>query len=108
MPTTWVRFRTVVYDGIAQTTLDRQIALGDRTNEQMDGLEWLLSRTPEIGTPRQREKLNEHLLFVSRGDTVARTHDVWLLYSYDDQQVTIHGLKFVKAQVNRDAHDQSN
>ena len=94
MPNYWQRFRTIVLDPRAQLFVDENSATGARFNEHWDGIVWLLCRTPNISIPRSRQEPKRFLLLVSEGAGFAGTRDVWILYSYDDQEVVVHGVSF--------------
>jgi hypothetical protein len=95
MPFFWVTHRTITYDPLAQAVLDKFTDPHDRFHDQLMGIEWLLARTPNVGVSAQKDKPNENVLFVSKGDELANTKDVWILYSYDLESVTVHGFKVV-------------
>ncbi len=92
MTTFWVTHRTIVYEKSAQEVLDQFTDPHDRFHDQIMGVEWLLSRTPNIGFPARKEVPAEYLLLVLNGDSLANTKNIWLLYSYDDETVAVHGL----------------
>ena len=93
MPFFWVTHRTITYDKAAQLVLDQFKDPHDRFHDQLMGIEWLLARTPNIGVSAQKDEPTRHVLYVSKGDDLAKTKDVWLLYSYDEEAVTVHGFK---------------
>ena len=90
--------RTIVYDDAAQSEIERFTDPHDRFHDQLMAIDWLLCRTPHIGRPRYKEDSNNFLVYVVKKDTLANTSEVWILYSYDDNTVTIHGLKVVDDQ----------
>ena len=61
------------------------------------GLEWLLSRVPNVGVPASADEKSKFVLLVSRGDDVAGLRDIWILYSYDDNEVIVLGFKLADA-----------
>lgn len=84
--------RSVVYDDVAVSEKDRFI--GQNNVEcQFIGIEWLLARTPEIGELQKSKLVNNLFVHVPKEDTVAKTDKVWVLYSYNKEEVCIHGLK---------------
>ncbi len=84
--------RSVVYDDVAVSEKDRFI--GQNNVEcQFIGIEWLLARTPEIGELQKSKLVNNLFVHVAKEDTVAKTDKVWVLYSYNEKEVCIHGLK---------------
>jgi hypothetical protein len=91
----WVTHRTIAYEARAQQVIDEYTDPHDRFHDQLQGLEWLVARSPSIGLAAQKDLPTQHLLYVSKGDAFAKTSDIWLLYSYDDETVTVHGFKVV-------------
>lgn len=91
----WSLLRTVILDSFAQQFVDRTDANQYRFSDQWDGLVWLLSKTPEIGKPKSGSKPNEHLLLHVLPSEMAGTKSLAVLYSFDDECVTIHAADFV-------------
>ena len=88
----WPTHRSVLYDHPAQAVLDQYTDPNDRFHHQIMGIEWLLCRTPQIGLPRSKNDITRFVLYVAKGNALAKTFDVWLLYSYDDESVCVHGV----------------
>lgn len=95
MPFLWITHREVVYEPAARKILDQFTDPHDRFHDQLMGIEWLLARTPWIGVPATKEDRSKNVLYVCQGDDLAGTSDVWLLYSYDDERVTVQGINVV-------------
>ncbi len=95
MTSLWVTLRTIAYEKNAQDVLDQFTDPHDRFHDQIMGIEWFLARTPSVGIPAQKDEPTDFLLYVSKGDSMAGTKDIWLLYSYDDGNVTVYGLNVV-------------
>ena len=91
----WVTNRTISYEPAAQVVLDSFSNPHDRFQDQLMGLEWLLSRTPQVGVPATSDEKERFLLLVSKGDEAAGLGDIWILYSYDENVVTVHGFNLV-------------
>ena len=89
----WSGYREIHYEASAQQVVDGFTAPNDRFQEQLMGIEWLLCRTPNIGRPKSKDVPNANLIGVWKGSARSGTFDVWVLYSYDDDCVTIHGMK---------------
>ncbi len=94
----WVTHRTIIYEKQAQNVLDQYTDPHDRFHDQIMGIEWLLSRSPNVGVPAQKDEPTQFVLLVSKGDKLAQTNDIWLLYSYDDGIVTVHGINVINGQ----------
>lgn len=90
----WKTYRTVVRDGPAEAFLRQNAVPGERFDDQWRGIEWLICRTPEIGLPRDKEQAGKFNLLVFAASDVAKTREVWVLYSYEDDEVTVHAIKF--------------
>ncbi len=93
MPFLWATHRTIVYEAVAQEEIDDFTDPHHRFHDQLMGVEWILARTPEIGTPATPDDRAKNVLLVFQGDELAGTTDLWLLYSYDEGEVIVHGLK---------------
>ncbi|KAA3448861.1 hypothetical protein C7I87_19515 [Mesorhizobium sp. SARCC-RB16n] len=90
----WPTYRTVVLDQRAQVFVDAHAVANGRFDEQWQGIEWLICRMPEKGLPRHAHEPTKFLLFVVAGNDLAETKEVWVLYSYDDNDVTVHAVAF--------------
>lgn len=89
----WQPYRTIVLDERARQFIDHHAFPGARFAEHWEGLTWLLCRTPEIGRPRNRHDPTRFVIHVSAGSNLADTREVWVLYSYTDEEITIHGVR---------------
>lgn len=89
----WPTYRTVILDPPAQEFVDAQAVPGTRVDEQWRGAEWLLCRKPDIGLPRHKQAPLDYLVRVVAGNEIAQTKDLWVLYSYNDDTVTIHAMR---------------
>ena len=94
----WSGYREIQYEALAQSVVNGFTNPHDRFQDQLLGIEWLLCRTPSIGRPKSKDSPQTHLIGVWKGSERSGTFDVWVLYSYDDDCVTIHGIM-----VNNDA-----
>lgn len=88
----WTTYRTVVLEQRAQIFIDSHSKPDSRFEEQWEGVEWLLSRKPDCGLPRHAQEPNKYLLLVIAASALATTAELWVLYSYDDNNVTVHAL----------------
>lgn len=88
----WQPYRTVVLEARAQHFIDTHATPSARFAEHWDGIVWLLCRTPEIGRARDRHKPTGFIIHVSAGSDLAGTRDVWVLYSFTDDEVIVHGV----------------
>ena len=90
----WPQYRTVVLSHRAQEFVDREEKQAPRFDDHWRGVEWLLARTPEAGVPRKRTSHQNHLVYVIPANQLAGTLEICVLYSYDQDEVQIHGAKF--------------
>jgi hypothetical protein len=88
-----VNYRTIVFEHPAEAEIGRFADPDHRFHEQLRALEWLLCRTPEVGLPRQKSEPEAFLVHVVKGDDLAKTSDLWILYSYDADEVTVHAMR---------------
>lgn len=95
----WPTYRTVVLDARAQEFVDSNSSPGSRFDDQWRGIEWLLCRKPDLGLPRHKNVPTKFLLLVVASNEIANTREVWVLYSYDDNNVIVHAIAFGPAQV---------
>ncbi len=90
----WSQYRTIVLDESARRFVDSELSRPRRFDDQWSGVEWRLARKPEIGVPRWSAKPNEYLFYVFSANEVAATRELWVLYSYDQNEVHIHAACF--------------
>ena len=86
-------FREIVLEEGARRAFDQAINSVSRFENAFTGLEWFLSRDPEIG-----ERLNESIFgfevyyHVVDSNHYAGTPIIGAVYTYDDYKVTIYGI----------------
>jgi hypothetical protein len=90
----WPTYRTVVYDERAQGFIDANTVPGERFEDQWRGAEWLICRAPEKGLPRDKQVPTKFVVLVIAGSAEAGTKELWLLYSFEDNEVTVHAVSF--------------
>lgn len=93
----WTTYREIHYADAANEILSTFTDPHDRFHDQLNGIEWLLCRTPGVGRPRSKEHPSRYLIAVWKGDNSIGTYDIWVLYSYDDDCVQVHAVKVSKA-----------
>jgi len=89
---TWKTLRTVVHELDVSALVDNLKELYPRFEEVWDGIEWILARTPDLKGSARREGLDNIRTYVFAGDELAATPDVWVVYKFDDNEVTILGV----------------
>lgn len=86
----WEILRTVVEEHTAAQTVDRLTQAYPRFEEAWEGLKWLLARNPVLkGSVRKMVGTEEYRLYVLAGDAVAKTPDLWVVYTHTDAQITV-------------------
>ncbi len=90
----WGVYRSIVLGDEAEKFVSANEKPGRRFDEQWNGIQWLLSRSPHIGLPKDRDHPTEFLLCVFSGSEASGTKDVWVIYSYSDGEVHIHSARF--------------
>jgi hypothetical protein len=90
----WPTYRTIIFDKRAESFLGANAVPGERFEEQWRGIEWLLSRKPDVGAPRYKSEPTKFLIYVVASNGYANMREVWVLYSFDDSNVTIHAIEF--------------
>lgn len=63
-----------------------------RFDQVFMGLEWLLARSPSRGL-RGRINGEPVRIYVQGGDTTAATPEIWVVYTYNDDEVVIKALR---------------
>ncbi len=97
----WQTYRSVILDVEAQNFVDNNSIPGNRFDDQWRAAEWLLCRKPEIGLPKNLAIPTKFLLYVISGNIISGTKGIAVLYSYDEAQVEVHGIRFVE-----ESHEQ--
>lgn len=92
---TWQQYRTVVLDHGAQEVVDREQADRPRFEDQWRGVEWKLARSPQGGVPRFGSEPTRFLVYVFPKNAIAKTCELWVLYSYNDTEVQVHMVNAV-------------
>lgn len=89
----WARYRTVVLDSRAEEFVNRE-QKNLRFEDQWNGVEWILARTPDSGLPRLHSSPTNYLLYVFPENLLAETGKLEVLYSYDEDVVTVHAVRY--------------
>lgn len=92
----WVPFfpmRTIVEDDVVTQEIDTASRTVGRFQEAYRGLQWLLARNPEIGHPLNRT-IEGLPVYIYVADSIhhAGTPRIRVVYTYDTDVVTIHGI----------------
>ncbi len=89
----WFYAREIIEDLEAQEAADQFRVQFDRFEDAFEALKWLLARKcDEIEALRRSVDGVEYHLYRQASDPIAGTPEIVVLYTYDDDQVTIIGL----------------
>ena len=77
MTSDWVTYRTVVYEEDAESELQKYTNPQDRFQDQLQGIEWLLARSPKVGRPAKPRLPTKNLIYVAKGNKLSSTNDVY-------------------------------
>ena len=88
----WQTFRTVVLNDGIDDEIDQLKDTIERFDDTYRALEWILARNPEIGQHRVVDG-SRWYVHVQASDRLAHSPEIWVLYQFDDNEVTIFGLR---------------
>ena len=86
--------RTIVLDPQADEEAQRARKVFSRFDQAMDGLEWLLARSPDRGMTLRIPGKDARIYVQSSGDLTG-VPSLWVAYSFDEDQVVIMALRAV-------------
>jgi len=90
----WGVHRTVILEDVAEEALDILCQKFEKFDVAYEALEWLLSRNPRLGKKKEIDE-ERWFLYVQGADILANTPEIWVIYQYDDNEVTIYNLHAV-------------
>jgi hypothetical protein len=94
----WLQLRNFILEPGVQEEIEAARREFRRFDEAWAGAEWLLVRNP---TPQGSFPTTYHgkpfMMFGWRGDLFADMPDMWLVYTYDDEEVRIYGINATEA-----------
>jgi len=94
----WQVLRSVIEDLDVSVYVDMFADRYPRFNEAWEGLKWLLSRSPTVkGSVSQIGASGEYRSYVLAGDLLAETPEIWVVYTYNENEVRILGLNAIAA-----------
>jgi len=88
--------RTIVLSDHAARQVDQATNDFDRFADAWFGLEWLLARTPDIGSEASIEGV-AWWVYVEPTDPLAETPEIWILYKIEKNEVFIEEINVIKA-----------
>lgn len=97
----WVVLRSVIEEQDVSETADQLSAKFPRFDDAWDALTWLLAREPNQKNAARRaigEPPTEYMVYIQAGDRIARTPDIWVLYTYTIDVVRIISINAVEPQ----------
>jgi hypothetical protein len=89
----WVVTRSVRLEHRAEESLDAACQSMPRAEEAWQSLEWLLARRPVRGLNRVVDG-TKFTLYGQASDHIAGTPKIAVMYTYDDNEVQVHALRF--------------
>lgn len=92
-------YRTVVLETAAQEFVDEQSKDLPRFEQRWMAVEWLLARNPESGTQRVVAD-PEVCVYVFPEIELAGMRELWVLYSFDYNEVTVRAVRFADRAVS--------
>lgn len=84
-------------DPQAEAAVEAAAASSARFEDAFMGLEWLLARSPNRGRRGRIDGANVRI-YVQRGDRTAGTPEIWVVYTYNDDQVVIKALRVLESE----------
>ena len=84
--------RTVILDPEAEAFVRREES-SYRFRDQWEGIEWHLAHKPDRGLPRFPDEPTKNLIDIFPSNPLANLTGLWVLYSYDDETVTVHAAE---------------
>ena len=85
--------RTVRLEGAASDFIDSCVSANPRFEDHWQGLEWILARTPDKpGLARVASDPMRYRLLVSKGISQIGLRDIFVLYSFNEDEVTVHDV----------------
>jgi hypothetical protein len=89
----WLKLREVIILPDAQAEVDDARGDFSRIDEAIEGLKWLLARNPLPAGSFPTVLNNSHFtMYGWEGATGTGTPDMWVVYSFDDDRVEVHGI----------------
>ena len=85
----WLRYRSVIEEPAASEAIDALKRKHERFSEQWDGFVWLVARHPENISAKNNVNGIEYHLSHRSGDKRYGIPDLSVVYTFDDDTVTI-------------------
>ena len=91
----WQSLRGVVEEHDVSERIDLLSEQFPRFAEAWDALKWVLSRNPEPKGSAGKLSANDrrYRAYVLAGDPLAGTPNIWVIYTFDDNQIVILGVE---------------
>lgn len=94
----WTLARTVVEEHAVSTEIDRATKHFERVEEAWEAAKWLLARKCDsLSSLSKSADDTMYTLYRIAGDSLAGTPDITVLYTFDDDEVCVLGVRIEKA-----------
>jgi len=87
--------KTIVLEHKAQTKADSVCESNPWFEDAFFALQWLLARTPDLGVDRH-DGDNGYKVYRQESDPIARTPEIWVLYSETENEVIFWDINIVE------------
>ena len=88
----WSIYRSIVLEPAAQEAADSFSGSLHRFDEAWQALEWFLARKPGAGHFKTIGTVT-YYLYVQASDELAKTPDITVIYSFDEDQVVVYAVR---------------
>jgi len=85
-----MQLRTLIHDPEVSQDIDAASKTFRLVHESIEAIEWYLSRRPEAGTHRS----GIYWIYRQSGCKALKIPDITVLYSFTDNEVTLHAALF--------------
>ena len=93
----WIDRREIVLTEFAAKSVKDLTKKYTRFEKQWNGLKWILQRTPEKGQPLRLENIGGVYYAMRKyGDPTCDLVEVIALYTYDEKEIKIYGVKVLE------------
>ena len=99
----WFHARTIVEEPAAERAAARFVKKFTRFDDAFEALKWLLARECEtLSGPSRTVGDVEYHLYRQAADHLAGTPEITVLFTYDDNEITIIGINAEEAEAEID------
>jgi hypothetical protein len=97
----WIVLRTVIEETAVSKAGDAFSQVFPRFDDAWDALKWLLAREPAQKNAARHVANGGTaavMVYVQAADPLAKTPEIWVVYTYTSDSITILGVNAVQAQ----------